>query len=724
MSSPRIDGLTIGAALGEGAHARVWAAVDAHGREVAVKVLRHRDDELAASRLRREARVLDALEHPGIVRLLGAGETADGAPYLVMERLEGESLRERLAGDGLADEAEAWSVLRAVAEALGAAHSMGVLHRDVTSGNVIFDGHDRVRLCDFGLARRAADPTVSRDGASTGTPAYMAPEQWWGAGVDERTDVYGLGALLFEALTGTPPWEGEDPAELIHRVATSDPPSAAERGARLEVDRFLGRCLARSSEDRPRDVASFIREGDAVFGRRRRGFVEFEPWGWALAIAASPIVLTFGGTRAPLEWVREAGWGAWGVIAAFVLAVGLVVRRPASRAVAPLLPLLMGALAFETGMQMVRRHVERAEPELRFVSFHVGVAEASAGWFIGAALAGSALVWVAVREAGEPVRPGRVEIGLAAFCLLAGLLAGELGAIVTCALAGALVLRGASRRPSSALAAAGAIAAVALMSWVTLVSDAARLFDSELERAARGVALTRLAEARVATVGASFVAWLALVSVGRWRGVRAWSRRRIVFGAVGAALTLGALIVPWLSMEVGRRGLADTLSSHLSIWSELDPPSGPGVGPARLGPTLQIGRRRVTLDGEPVLPVAGLRSETGQLVLAQHLGAALSPGELPQLVVAADRATPWRTLEVALRVAHELGVRQVDVLLIPGDVLRPLPSAPPETAIVLPGDLRAFPLVLGAEGARIEGERPFAEVASTLQREGRVGVGR
>ena len=730
---PTIRGYEIGELLGEGAHARVHRATDARGRELALKILRRRADEDATgtARLLREAEILRTLDHPNVVRSYGAGTTTDGRPYLAMERVEGESLHERVAREGPLEPTDAWSIVRAVADGLASAHARGVLHRDLKASNVLLDTRGRAKLGDFGLAKRAEDPQLSRDGASTGTPATMAPEQWWGAGIDERTDVYGLGAILYEALCAAPPWQAregtEDAADLLHRVATEEPPLLSERLSErsserrtklpVSVEDLVRRCLAREPSRRPPDVEAFLREGDAAFGRRDRWRAS-EPLAWGLAALSIPLVLGFAGTHDPITWMREAGWGSYAIGLSFPLAAFLSWRFVGARPFAPLLPLVQGAAGFATGMMTVGAFVASADAETRFVMFHVGVAEASTGWFLGACASASVLAMVAVIDL-PLARPSRRALVVAAVLTLGGLLSADLGGAAACVFAAALVLRGALARAPHALAALGATLTLGLAAWVRLAGASARLWDTDLDRAARALALAELGRAQLAVLGAVAVGALALVVAAPWRGLRAWPRRRVIYGVVGAALTFAALALPWLSMQREEARLAADLATRFSVWAELDPPAGSGEREARLGPTLQIGRARIALDGEVVLPTDALArdSPTVTLVLAQRLGARLDPSATPALVIAADRSLPFALVARALRVANELGVRRVDVLLLPGAPLRLSPSAPAEAAMVLPGDLRSLDVELSSdEGLAPESGATFAEVVSTLER--------
>ncbi|XXY45782.1 protein kinase [Sorangium sp. So ce269] len=243
---------------GTGGMGDVYRARDLEdGRRVAVKLLRD-TSSADAVRFQREARLLAQLEHPRIVRHVAHGSLPSGALYLAMEWLEGEDLSRRLARGRLGVD-ESVDVVRSVAEALGAAHACGVVHRDLKPSNVFLvgDGLPRdVRLLDFGVAWAGAGTRVTQSGVVVGTPAYMAPEQARsGDVVDARADVFALGCLLFECLTGEPAFGGDHLMSILAKILFAEPPRL--RDARSDVPEALAalcsRMLSKRPEARPRD---------------------------------------------------------------------------------------------------------------------------------------------------------------------------------------------------------------------------------------------------------------------------------------------------------------------------------------------------------------------------------------------------------------------------------------------------------------------------------------
>jgi tRNA A-37 threonylcarbamoyl transferase component Bud32 len=731
MSVEEVGPYTLGALLGEGAAARVYAAQDARGREVALKRLKRAasDDPLASARLEREAAVLRELDHPGLVRVLDQGRDAMDRSYLVLERVNGPSLATRIERDGAMTPNEAWRIVRQVALALRAAHAAGVLHRDLTPANVLIDERGRARLGDFGLALRttSAEPRLSQDGAGTGTPAFMAPEQWWGAALDVRTDVYGLGGVLYACLSGRPPWHGE-PAEILHRVATGEPTALTD--VPPEIAAFLRRVLSREPKHRPADVDALVSEGDRAFGHVERR-MPLERIAMAVLLASIPIALGFGDRHDPRAWIHEAGIGAYVVLALGAMAALLAPRLKSTRPLLLALPLVAGAAAFLTGMQRVMHHVLEAPIEERFALFHYGLAEATAGWFLGAAATSILFGLDAARDAHDVRARPNVRGALAIVaCGVAAVLAAEPGAVAIAMTAIALLSRNVpARRPEAALGAAFVVASIALLAWVRLESASARLFDdATLDRAARAAALTQLDAEQSAVGMVALIALAAVLGTADWRALTAWPRARVLGALSASAAVIAVLIGPWIASRLDRAALWDELGPRLSVWRELDPPIVDGVvEPARLGVTLQLGRRRIAVDGEDVAPIQALSGEgrTGPLLVAERLGPRVTlEGDGPELVLAADRTLTFAIIARALDAAYELGVRRVLVLLAPGASPRTDPHAPWEAHVVLPRDLRALTITLtdAPDAPRPRSDSRFADVIDHWRTDPRLGV--
>ena len=244
---------------------------DRAGVPVALKVMRpqYTASESALRRFDQECRMLEQLAHPHIVRVLESGELRDGRPWLAMEWLEGRDLGAELAAHGPFSPREALKLLEPVASALGAAHALGVVHRDVKPQNVMVrpgpESGLHVTLLDFGIAK-LVDPgtqgtALTSTGVVVGTPLAMAPEQILHGPVDARTDVYGLGVLLYQLLTGQPPFSGASQSELEELHLHAPPPSPSHRvSVPSALDAVVRRCLAKRPVDRYPDMDMVMAE--------------------------------------------------------------------------------------------------------------------------------------------------------------------------------------------------------------------------------------------------------------------------------------------------------------------------------------------------------------------------------------------------------------------------------------------------------------------------------
>ncbi|MEV0895995.1 serine/threonine-protein kinase [Actinoplanes sp. NPDC049802] len=246
--------------LGRGGMAQVWQGFDRWlGRMVAVKVLHERvlADPSVPARFEREARTVAGLTHPNIVTLHDVGADR-GVPYLVMELVEGRSLADLLSAGPL-DVAGAARIAAQVCAALEAASAAGVVHRDIKPANILVTGDGRVKVCDFGIARVAGTVQGELTGSAQmlGTSTYMAPEQVAGGPVDVRTDLYGLGCVLYAMLTGGPPFTGDSPMRIAwDHVERSPQPVSRHRRVPQDLDRLLLAMLAKFPADRPSGPAA------------------------------------------------------------------------------------------------------------------------------------------------------------------------------------------------------------------------------------------------------------------------------------------------------------------------------------------------------------------------------------------------------------------------------------------------------------------------------------
>ncbi|HEX5963316.1 MAG TPA: serine/threonine-protein kinase, partial [Gemmatimonadales bacterium] len=250
--------------IGHGGMAVVYLARDLkHDREVALKVLyRHLTAALGAERFLREVRVAARLHHPHLLPLYDSGE-ADGSLYYVVPYVAGGSLRDRLRRESPLPLTTAIQIAREVADGLDYAHRQNVVHRDIKPENILLEEGHAV-IADFGVARaisEAAETQLTEAGLLVGTPAYMSPEQALGEAVDGRSDIYGLGCVLFELLSGAPPFTGHAPLAILVQRVSDPPPRLSDRGVSMppELEDAIGRALARQPKDRLQSAAEFGR---------------------------------------------------------------------------------------------------------------------------------------------------------------------------------------------------------------------------------------------------------------------------------------------------------------------------------------------------------------------------------------------------------------------------------------------------------------------------------
>lgn len=330
--------------IGEGGMGTVWLARNEElGNEVAVKIL-HKTlvtDPQALARFRNEARAAARINHPGICTVMDMGEH-DGAPFLVMERLQGESLADAIARQGTLEPRRAAQILCEVLDTLAAAHAEGILHRDLKPENVFLarkGEHTTVKILDFGVAKFIGDDAervrLTRTGALVGTPAYMSPEQARGLEVDERSDVWAAGVLLYEMLSGKLPYEAPNFNAMLVAIATT-PPRRIETVV-PSIDPVLADIVSRALATDPRErypsakqMADDLRAWlDGALEKSPRTVAVSTPWSAAITRrmepspkSQTPHVLTLSdGTLA----ARRSPWIFRGVVGMVFAVAGMVV---------------------------------------------------------------------------------------------------------------------------------------------------------------------------------------------------------------------------------------------------------------------------------------------------------------------------------------------------------------------------------------------------------------
>jgi serine/threonine protein kinase len=252
-----------GALLGRGGMAEVFAGIDSHlGRPVAIKRLRQDRalNPILRARFRREASAAARLNHPGIVAVLDTAEVMPSTtgstpiPIIVMELVDGCSLRETLRDGPRPTSDRALEITEAVLRALTASHAAGIIHRDIKPANVLLTSTGQVKVADFGIARSVSDDSATQTQAQTvmGSPHYMSPEQARGMAVDHRSDLYSVGCLLYELLVGRPPFTGDSALSITYQHVIEPPaaPSTLDQRLSSDIDTLVMRALEKAPGDR------------------------------------------------------------------------------------------------------------------------------------------------------------------------------------------------------------------------------------------------------------------------------------------------------------------------------------------------------------------------------------------------------------------------------------------------------------------------------------------
>ena len=284
-------------------------------RQVALKVMdsRYADDREFLTRFQREARAIARLKSPGLVALYDQGTDA-AHPFLVMELVDGGTLRELLRERGPMPPHAVVAVLRPLLSGLGVAHHAGLVHRDVKPENVLISRDGEVKLVDFGLVRATAEAGITSTSVILGTAAYLSPEQVLGAETGPRSDVYAAGIMAFELLTGTTPFKGDSAITVANQRLDQDvpPPSSVIDGVPGQFDEFIARATAREADARFSDAAAMGAELDAI--AEELALPQFRvpaPKSTAQHASAGPPVRrpTRQLTRGPQDWQPVAAFG-------------------------------------------------------------------------------------------------------------------------------------------------------------------------------------------------------------------------------------------------------------------------------------------------------------------------------------------------------------------------------------------------------------------------------
>jgi serine/threonine-protein kinase len=319
LGSVLLEQFRIDEQIGTGGMGTVYRAHQTTvGRDVAIKVLRPElaRDEQAVFRFEREARVAIALDHPNLVRVFLSGRLGDGRLYIVMELLEGRSLADELDKDGLPSLERALIMIMKLCAGLGAVHAAGIVHRDIKPENVYLvqrgKDADFVKLVDFGIARVLAaegvGPTTTQSGRVFGTATYISPEAATGGETDQRSDIYSLGVLTYQLLTGELPFAGKTAGAVLMQHVHQEPPILQTKGRGAEVPQDVARVVMRSlSKDpdaRQQTLAEFLDSlseaaGNAGLLNDARALLLGTIWGEDLAAPGSYLAELLGSSAPP-----------------------------------------------------------------------------------------------------------------------------------------------------------------------------------------------------------------------------------------------------------------------------------------------------------------------------------------------------------------------------------------------------------------------------------------
>jgi serine/threonine protein kinase len=342
----------LGRAIGRGGMGRLYGAEHTRlGRRFAVKVLQHEHAEKAEAvkRFEREAEALARIRSDFVLDVVDVLRTPDGRTAIVTALLEGEDLQRRLDRAGTLATSEALAIARQLCRGLAAAHAVGVVHRDLKPSNLFLaaapDGRLSLKILDFGVAKLGGDDAMTRTGVVLGTPAYMPPEQARGSSrADPRSDVYGVGAVLYRMLTGRMPYDGEDPGATLARLLIEAPPRPRTLAPELPVaiEMLIQRAMARDPRERPTTALELESELAALSGEEAHEGGASTPRVVAGA-SRSPetLVLPYGAIDRA-ESLEKSAKRARPLAASIAIVATLAIGAASAAAIAPLASLVGG----------------------------------------------------------------------------------------------------------------------------------------------------------------------------------------------------------------------------------------------------------------------------------------------------------------------------------------------------------------------------------------------
>jgi Flp pilus assembly protein TadD len=382
MEGQRVGPYLLRRRIGAGGMGEVWEGWDERlRRPVAIKRLDRDGDPVSRERLLREARTVAALSHPGIVAIHDIVEEPDRVS-LILELVEGETLRGIVERAGPLPADRVIDLGLQVASALAAAHERGIIHRDLKSENVMRTPDGRIRVLDFGIARRDADPdgTIAPEGRIVGTLRAMSPEQAMGRSLDPRSDLFSLGVLLYEVATGVTPFRGDGPADTLQRLCTRRPPPAWQLAPSLppEISSLIDWLLEKERAHRPRDAQAVADELRALSGTRPEPLPQAGSGESTIlpeTLVPAPTVSATG-SFAPVSRLRAllTAGALGGIVLAAVLLFrgGLLPGKSAPLRIAVPRPVVIGATAdplTDTAVRLAVLHALADAPDIDVVPF-------------------------------------------------------------------------------------------------------------------------------------------------------------------------------------------------------------------------------------------------------------------------------------------------------------------------------------------------------------------